>query len=1019
MERSRKLALTEWTQANNALHQYFTGNKSQLADHLGMSRTTVTAFFKQQPVREAEFRKLCLALRLNWQEVSKVQAIPAESFANAPQQKNDLDTFVGQVQNLACLIRLNFTLRLCIKGIDDAIDALIEPVREHCRQKILTQHSRMRLLSGEEIGVDQLYVDVWVLNRSPRTFMVSQSKLLETFDLRNDRLGLGDRIKRNPGFDVANANPNLLILGKPGAGKTTFLKHLAMDWCKGQYQPNLISVFIELRRIRNGEWKLLDAIGKELGLDEGHQIRALNQQIEQLQQSLSKTAEEKQQKDKEIKAFQEQLEALSLQILLKKGKFLVLMDGLDEVPTNELRRKVQEQLQEIAEQYVKNRWILTCRTQITESIPDGFTSVEVADFSPKQVQQFVQNWFQANGYSDVEALQQWERFSRDANKNPAVKELTVTPVLLSLMCLVLHDEGEMPSQMTELYKRGIRLLLEKWNDAKAIEGWEVGDETYQELKPEQKEALLIEIAARKFENPENFVLFRQHEIAAQIAEFLHLTNRKGGVAVLKSMEAQHGLLIERADEIWSFSHLTFQEYFTAKWINQLQVKGIADKISESHWQKVVELAVKAQQPADRLLRLIKQSIDQSISNEPTLNQFLTWVFQKAAASKANYKPAALRAFYIVLALALALGRTRSLAFVGTNTSANDSSLDLALTLPQDLGFTLTRGNTNACSHSLDFALDLTLACALDRAHDHAFALDRAYKLELAHNHILKLTLDLDGARVYAFNHTHTLKLAIKLKQLRTALPSLEGVGHFQQWWQGESQLWIEQLRQTMIEHRNIGHDWQFNDQQKYQLQRYYDANRFLVKLMQIDGAVSQEVRAEIEDTLLLPWEELQRRQPDVYGQPQSTSPSPIRVFIAYSHEDEDLREQLDRHLANLKRQGKIQAWHRGAIEAGAEWDAAIKQQLETAQITLLLISADFVASDHCYDLLQQSLQRHSVGKARVIPIILRPTDLKNSPFSHLSPLPTDGVPITRWSNRDEAFLNVVEGIRVAIESITK
>jgi len=227
---------------------------------------------------------------------------------------------------------------------------------------------------------------------------------------------------------------------------------------------------------------------------------------------------------------------------------------------------------------------------------------------------------------------------------------------------------------------------------------------------------------------------------------------------------------------------------------------------------------------------------------------------------------------------------------------------------------------------------------------------------------------------------------------------------------------LEHLRQMLIQHRNIGHDWQFNEQQKRQLQRYYDANRFLVKLMKVEGAVSEDVREEIEDTLLLPWEELQRRQPDVYGQTQPTSPSPVRVFIAYSQEDEGLREELDRHLANLKRQGKIQAWHKGAIEAGAEWDAAIKQQLETAQIILLLISADFVASDHCYDLLQQSLQRHSAGTARVIPILLRPTDLKNSPFSHLSPLPTDGVPITRWSNRDEAFLNVVEGIRGAIEA---
>jgi predicted NACHT family NTPase len=137
----------------------------------------------------------------------------------------------------------------------------------------------MRSLSGEEIEVDQLYVDVWVLNRSPRTFLVTQSKLLETFDLRHDRLGLGDRIKRNPGLEVAKANPKLVILGKPGSGKTTFLKHLAVDWCKGKFQPDLIAVLIEFRRIRDEHWDLLDAIDQELGLGNWSQMQAISQRI--------------------------------------------------------------------------------------------------------------------------------------------------------------------------------------------------------------------------------------------------------------------------------------------------------------------------------------------------------------------------------------------------------------------------------------------------------------------------------------------------------------------------------------------------------------------------------------------------------------------------------------------------------------------------------------------------------------------------------------------------------------------
>ncbi|MCW5315162.1 TIR domain-containing protein [Nostoc sp. KVJ3] len=145
---------------------------------------------------------------------------------------------------------------------------------------------------------------------------------------------------------------------------------------------------------------------------------------------------------------------------------------------------------------------------------------------------------------------------------------------------------------------------------------------------------------------------------------------------------------------------------------------------------------------------------------------------------------------------------------------------------------------------------------------------------------------------------------------------------------------------------------------------------------------------------------------------------PIDVFISYSHKDDNLVEEFIIHLANLKRQGKITAWYDRAIEAGEEWETQIKRQLESARIVLLLISPPFMASDYCYDIeMQGAIARHNQGTARVIPIILRPCDWKDSPFSKLKVLPKDGEPITQWSDRDAAFLNVVEGIRKAVNSL--
>jgi len=154
--------------------------------------------------------------------------------------------------------------------------------------------------------------------------------------------------------------------------------------------------------------------------------------------------------------------------------------------------------------------------------------------------------------------------------------------------------------------------------------------------------------------------------------------------------------------------------------------------------------------------------------------------------------------------------------------------------------------------------------------------------------------------------------------------------------------------------------------------------------------------------------------------PVPQASTPIEVFISFSHKDDDLREELITHLANLKRQGKIAAWHDRAIEAGEEWEAQIKGNLESAQIILLLISAPFMASDYCYDIeMQRAIERHDAGGARVIPIILRPCDWRGSPFSKLQILPKDGQPVTQWSDRDTAFLDVVQGIRRAVDSLAK
>jgi MFS family permease/DNA polymerase III delta prime subunit len=149
---------------------------------------------------------------------------------------------------------------------------------------------------------------------------------------------------------------------------------------------------------------------------------------------------------------------------------------------------------------------------------------------------------------------------------------------------------------------------------------------------------------------------------------------------------------------------------------------------------------------------------------------------------------------------------------------------------------------------------------------------------------------------------------------------------------------------------------------------------------------------------------------------QKRGVSPITLFYSYAYEDELLRNELEKHLGLLRRQGLISEWHDRKILAGDERAAEIDQHLETASIILLLVSSDFLDSDYCYDIeMTRALERHRRGDARVIPIILRPCDWRNSPFAHLQCLPRNGKAVTMWQNSDEAFLTIAEELRRVIE----
>jgi len=146
----------------------------------------------------------------------------------------------------------------------------------------------------------------------------------------------------------------------------------------------------------------------------------------------------------------------------------------------------------------------------------------------------------------------------------------------------------------------------------------------------------------------------------------------------------------------------------------------------------------------------------------------------------------------------------------------------------------------------------------------------------------------------------------------------------------------------------------------------------------------------------------------------------INLFFSYSHKDEGLRNELDKHLSILKRSGIINAWHDRCIMPGAEFDKEISKNLKAADIILLLISADFLASDYCYENeMKYALQKHDRNEAVVIPVILRPCDWKDTQFGKLQAVPANGKPVVKFLTFDDAFLEITDQIKRVVAEINK
>jgi hypothetical protein len=464
---------------------------------------------------------------------------------------------------------------------DDACAIYCEHLKDIC--------STIHVLGNPKpIKIDELYTDVHILDK-PTAFQRFDIQELKDKQIQYDMFQLPDE-KRKPALRVVLNKKRIFILGKPGAGKTTLLKYLVLTAID---KKNFTTpIFISLKEWSDSKLDLLDFIISQF----------------------------------EICAFPDPKSFIFH--LLKSGRALVLFDGLDEVNTEgNQREKMIRELTDFSKSYPDIHICLTCRVATTDYSFDQFEYIEISDFDIKQQNIFIKKWYHD---SNDKLIKFQTEFKKPENKG--LRELARTPLLLALLCLAFDETLSFPPRKIDLYEEAIDALLKKWDSSRGIKR----DEIYKKLSPARKEQMLGRIAAVNFS--ENNYFMPQKVVETQIIDYFRQlpdideSEDVDGEVILKAIENQHGILVERAHKIYSFSHLTFQEYFTARYIVENIDSGtlkwlLKKHISNNRWREIILMTASMLDKADNFFSIIIDLIKNNVKQNHDLFLLFQWAVQ--------------------------------------------------------------------------------------------------------------------------------------------------------------------------------------------------------------------------------------------------------------------------------------------------------------------------------------------------------------------------------------------------------